>query len=95
MKPKFFHSIRIGHFQYVFRLTERAGNWRIYILKRIQESTFPITANTCHMLTDEFQHQYICWTDPIGSVDHARHIADQWAYGYHHYVHTGADFIFR
>jgi hypothetical protein len=95
MQPKFIHSIQVGNFNYVFRLTERNNLWRIYILKRIENSQFPISLSTCHMLIDEFNHYYVCWTDPITSIDDARYIADQWAVNYHHYVHSGEDFKFR
>lgn len=81
----------VNNHNFVFRITERNNEWRIYVLK------FPmrnrgVSGHDCHLVQDQFDRYYICWTKLIQSFDSALTISNMWARRYLKYRYTGQTF---
>jgi hypothetical protein len=83
------YRARDGRTDYKFDIVEhRPGQWRVYIVDQPGYRGRATDAHSTHRLSDS-RGQYVCWTQPITSRDHAYTIAASWAEGTQSYISTG------
>jgi hypothetical protein len=87
-----FYRTSDGAADYQFLFEEQAdGTWRAYITEQPSYRSRPSDAHSTHRLSDG-DRKYVCWTDPLESLEEAKQVAALWANATQNYIRTGKTF---
>jgi hypothetical protein len=67
------------------------GSWRAYIENQPSYGGRDDSGHATHRLSDG-SRQFVCWTDPVWSLDGIKQIAAKWADATQQYIQTGRRF---
>lgn len=83
------YRTRDGRTDYAFEIIEvTPRSWRVYILDQPGYGGRATDGHSTHRLGDG-RGTYVCWTDPITTLDAAKTVAASWAEGTERYRATG------
>lgn len=71
-----------------FEYVSRDVGWRAYIVSQPPYRGRDTSMHATHRLGAEGD-RYVCWTDPLRTIDDAKHIAALWADCTQEYIRTG------
>lgn len=78
-----------GTTDYGFSFEQQSdGTWRAYIESQPSYGSRTADAVTTHRLTDG-SRKYVCWTEPLRSLEAAQKVAALWADKTQGYIKTG------
>lgn len=81
-----------GAADYGFSFEEQSdGTWRAYIEHQPSYGSRSSSQHSTHRLSD-WGRKYVCWTDPLDSLDEAKRVAALWADRTQEYIRTGRAF---
>lgn len=81
-----------GQADYSFSLERQSGGtWRVYIANQPDYKGRKSDAHSTHRFSDGGR-KYICWTDPLQSLNQAKQVAAAWADATQEYIRSGTRF---
>ena len=92
------HAVRVryrtkdGRADYSFSFEQQPdGAWRAYIADQPSYQGREDDAHTTHRLSDGGR-KYVCWTDPLRSLEQVKQVAAMWADATQKYIQSGTRF---
>lgn len=90
--PEMYYRTRDGEADYKFSFEEQPeGDWLPFILAQPGYQGRDTACDPTHRLIERGRH-YVCWTDPLDTLEDARAVAAMWADRTQEYIRTGKKF---
>lgn len=80
----------LADYRFIFE-EQSDGTWRAYIEEQPSYRGRPTDTHSTHRLSDG-DRKYVCWTDPLRSLEEAKQVAALWADATQQYIRTGRGF---
>ncbi len=89
--PSMFYRTKDGRADYQFSFEQSGGDWKAFIVSQPSYRGRPTGCHPTHRLTQNGRH-YVCWTNPLRSLEEAKQVAALWADETQKYIRTGKQF---
>lgn len=71
---------------------QRDGSWLAFILRQPPYGRRNESLHHTHRLQDGDRRYYVCWTDPLLSLEDCKQVAKHWAEATQQYIRSGKRF---
>lgn len=91
-KHRAYYRTSDGMADYYFSFEKQPwGEWRVYIEAQPPYGNRSENLHKTHRLTDG-SRKYVCWTNPLNSLEEAKQVAALWADKTQEYIRAGSSF---
>ena len=92
MKQTAYYRTKDGQNDYLFSFEKQSnGTWKAFILNQPSYGGRATDNHSTHRLQDG-SRKYVCWTDPLETLEDARTVASLWADATQEYIKNGTRF---